>query len=152
MSIQPINSISGTFTGKTKTTDKGNVYETSNIGKTTGLISGLVLAGALMHSQMSALKTINGKKNLIEGFHIRGKKLNDIMPRKIVRNEEGKIVPPDKNGSARTKSIIKGFKNTLALWGAVTTAVATTLGGIADTSITSVRAKEADAKAAKTNV
>lgn len=148
MSIQPINSVSGAFTGKIKTTEKGNVYETSNIGKSVGFISGLAIAGALMHSQVSALKTIGGKKNLIEGFHIRGKNLNDIMPRKIVRNDEGKIIPPDKNGSARTKSIIKGFKNTLALWGAVTTAVTTTLGGIADTSITSVRAKEADAKKA----
>ena len=79
MSIQPINSVSGAFKGKIKTTDKGNTYETSNIGKGIGLVSGLAIAGALMHSQVSALKTISGKKNLIEGFHVRGKSLNDVI-------------------------------------------------------------------------
>lgn len=149
MSIQPISSVSGAFTGQIKTTDKGNTYETSNIGKSVGFIGGLAVAGALMHSQVSALKTIAGKKNLIEGFHVRGKSLNDVMPRQVLRTSEGKIVPPENNVSKRTKAIVGGFKKTLALWGAAATAVTTVLGGIADTSITAVRAKEADARIAR---
>ena len=49
MSIQPINSVSVAFTGKIKTTDKGNTYETSNVGKGIGFVSGLAIAGALRH-------------------------------------------------------------------------------------------------------
>lgn len=149
MSIQPIGSSTTTFTGKTLTTDKGNTYEKSNTAKLGGFAAGVLIAAGLMHSQMSALKTISGKKNLIEGFHIRGKSLNDIAPRIISRGENGKIIPPENNVSVRTKAIVKGFKKTLALWGAGITAITTALGAVADSSITTVNAKEADEKAAK---
>ena len=150
MSVQPINSVSSnTFTGKIKTTDKGNPYETSNNGKAFGLGAGILVAAGLMHSQMTALKTISGKKNLIEGFHLRGLHLNDISPRVITRNQNGKIIPPENNVSERTKNIVSGFKKTLALWGAGITAVTTTLGALADNSISTVKAKEADEKASK---
>ena len=150
MSIQPIDSISSnSFTGKLKRTEKGNSYENSNVGKTVGLGAGLLVAAGLMHSQISALKTIAGKKNLIEGFHLRGKSLNDISKRVINRAEDGKIIPPVNNVSERSKSIVNGFKKTLAIWGAGITAVTTALGALADNSVTIVNAKEADDKAAK---
>ena len=149
MSIQPINNVSASFTGKKLTTEKGNSYEKSNTAKFVGFASGLLIAAGLMHSQMGALKTVSGKKNLIEGFHIRGKSLNDIAPRIINRAEDGKIIPPDGNVSDRTKSIVKGFRKTLALWGAGITAITTALGAVADASITTVKAKEADEKAVK---
>ena len=143
MSIQPI-SANLSFKGQIKQTPDGNAYEKSNIGKTAGFVAGLALAGGLMHSQVSALKTISGKKNLIEGFHINGKTLNDIADRKITRNADGKIVPPTDGVSDRTKAIVKDFKKSLAVWGAAITAITTAIGAVADSSITSVRAREAD--------
>lgn len=149
MSIQPVNNISASFTGKTAKTENGNAYEKTNTAKLIGLGTGLVIAGGLMHSQLSALKTVTGKKNLIEGFHLRGKSLNDIAPRVISRTEDGKIIPPENNVSKRTHNIIKGFKKTLALWGTGITALTTGIGAVADTSINTVKAKEADEKAIK---
>lgn len=144
MLVQPVYSTSVDYTGKVMKTDKGNSYEKSNVGKATGLVAGLALAGGLMHSQIKSLKTISGKKNLIGSFHINGKSLNDVEPRVIIHNSEGRIVPPEGGVSQRTKKIVKEFKQTLAYWGAGITAITTGLGAIADTSITSVRAKEAD--------
>ena len=149
MSVQPVSNISTTFTGKTVTTKNGNSYEKTNAAKAIGLGTGLVIAGGLMHSQLSALKTITGKKNLIEGFHLRGKSLNDIAPRVISRGDDGKIMLPVDKVSKRSKDIVKGFKKTLLLWGTCITALTTGIGAVADTSINSVRAKEADELAAK---
>lgn len=143
MRIQPINAQVG-FNGQVMQTANGNTYEKSNAGKTTGLVAGIALASGLMHSQVRSLKTISGKKNLIEGFHINGKTLNDIADRKITRDAEGKIIPPIDGVSERTKKIVKDFKKSLAVWGAGITALTTGIGAVADSSITSVRAKEAD--------
>ncbi|MCD8377707.1 MAG: hypothetical protein LUB59_02840 [Candidatus Gastranaerophilales bacterium] len=150
MSIQPINSVSVHFTGKEKKTDNGNTYKSSSIAKTTGFVIGAAVAGGLMHSQLKALKTIKGKRNLIAGFHERGKSLNDVKERVIRRDEAGKIIPYEKGQvSDRTKSIVGGFKSTLAVWGAGITAATTIFGNLIDANINTSRAKQADIASTK---
>ena len=142
MSIQPISSVS--FTGKEKTTENGNSYKTSNIGRNVGIAAGLVASGLLMHNQLSALKTVKGKRNLIAGFHDAGKSLNDIMKKTVSRDKNGKIISLDGEASARTKKIVSGFRTTLAVWGAGITAAAGLLGKAVDANINISRAKQAD--------
>ena len=145
-----IHSVSSTtvFSSRERHTAKGNLYQTSDSGKYVGLGAGAVIGGGLVLSQMRALNTISGKKNLIEGFHVRGKSLNDIYPRKIVRGLDGKIVPLNGQASDRSKKIVGKFKKTLMFWGAVIVALSTALGVAADKNFNVVRAKEADEKAA----
>ena len=143
MSIQPISSTTVSFSGKEKYTDKGNSYKSSSIAKVIGFSSGVALAGGLMYSQMKALKTFKGKRNLIEGYNEAGKSLNDVMKR-VVRRYENNVIMPAKEPSERTKKIVSSFKTTVALIGAGITAATTLIGKFIDVDISSKRAKAAD--------
>lgn len=145
MSIQPINSASVVFTGKDKQTEKGNTYQTSNIARNTGIAAGVISSGILMYTQVKSLKTIQGKRNLISGFHDRGKSLNDVMKRTVKRDNNGKIIPLEPGQvNDRTKAVVKSFKTTLAVWGAGITAATGLFGKLIDTNINASRAEKAD--------
>jgi len=148
MSIQPINNAQVSFTAKEHKTENGNPYKKSNTAKAIGFVSGLAVSGGLMYAQLNSLKTMKGKRNLIAGFHEQGKSLRDVMDKVVNRDESGKIIPYEKGTvSDRTKAIVKGFKTTLALWGAGITAATTIMGKLVDSNINSSRQKKADALA-----
>lgn len=146
MSIAAINPVN--FSGEKKTS-KGNTYNKTSAGTAIGIASGVALAGGLMHSQLRALKTIRGKRNLLSGYHERKITLNDIQDRVPVRDENGKIKPYAKGVSPRTKKVVGEFKKTLALWGAGIVAITTGLGKLADANINATKAKRADERAVK---
>ena len=141
MSIQPICAAVG-FTARDYKTDKSDSSKKTKIARNTGFVAGLAASGLLMYSQIKSLKTIQGKKNLIAGFHERGKSLNDVMARTVSRDEAGKIIPLAKGAvTDRTKAIVRGFKSTLVLWGAGITAATTAVGSLIDANINAARAE-----------
>ena len=140
MNIKSINALS--FGSFSQSEIKDNKSEKTNIGKCSGFVVGALLSGGLAKSQMDALKTIEGKRNIIDGYHMSKKTLNDIMPKTVTRDTKGKIVPPVGGVSERTKLVVKSFKKTLAIWGIAITAIATGLGSLADNSINTVKEKE----------
>ena len=144
MNIQPVNQISLITFGKEKRTDKGNTYNTTNSGKLYGFLGGVAIGSILLATQMRSLKTFSGKRELLEGYHMRGKKLNDIMPFKITRNTEGKIIPPEGGVSERTKKVVKTFKNSLIRFGVGITAITTLVGGVSDKNTNLERMINAD--------
>lgn len=146
MTIQAISSVK--FSG-VKKTEKGNEYKSTKAATTAGAAAGLALATGLMLHQTRALKTIKGKRNLLEGLHEKGISLEDFMVKKPIRDKDGKIVPPEKGVSARSKKVVGEFKKTVALWGAGIMAAATGIGKAVDSHFNSENAKAADAKAAK---
>ena len=138
-SIKPVN-----FNGQ-KQTDKGNTYNSTSLGTTIGLATGIVLAGGLMHSQLKALKHFRGKRNLIAGYHDRGLALSDVKEHIIKRDNERKIIPCE-GASDRTKKIVREFKMNLALWGALIIGICTGVGRLIDSGINETKSKRADAR------
>lgn len=143
MKIQPVNA---SFTG-TKRTEKGNEYQTSNIGKKVGLVSGVALGAGLVGAQLCSLKTVAGKRNLVESFIAEGKSLNDVMKKTVKRTLGGTIIPPENGVTERTKKIVKDFTKTISLYGAAIAGLSTAVGAVVDKNITIANAKEADDKA-----
>lgn len=141
MSIKPISTINYS---DARGNDKKSC--TSHVGKCIGLASGLALSGSLVRSQMKVLKTIRGKKELIDSFHYEGKSLNDFMPKVVNRDSTGKIIPYKDTVSDRTKAIVDSYKNELYCWGGIITAITTGMGYLADKSITAVNKKECASK------
>ena len=150
MRVQSVNGTANCFSAKEQKTEQGNTYKKSNIARNTGFVFGLAAAGGFVYSQARALKTIQGKRNLIEGLHESGKNLNNVAERKVRRDEAGRIVPHKKGEtSAGTKTVMRGFETALAAWGAGITAASTFIGSLVDANINNSRAEEADANAEK---
>ena len=114
----------------------------SHVGKSFGFLSGVTLSGALVGSQMNTLKTIRGKKNMLENMIARGVKLDKVYPRTVLRNEAGKPILPKSGVTTRTTKIVNSFKRELFGWGAGIVVLTTILGSLADNSITKVNKKE----------
>lgn len=134
MSIKSVNNV------QTKYNDNCNCN--SNIAKCVGLGTGTMLASGLVYSQMNSLKTISGKKNLIEGLMLEPDKLKLKYPRNITRDSNGKIIKPLDGVTERSKKIVKDFKKHLYGWGVAIIALSVGLGALADGSITKVNKKE----------
>lgn len=142
MYIQPVSNLYS-FTG-VKTTENGNEYHSCNSGRVGGFILGSTLTGTIIANQLLPLKTIAGKRNLLESLHERGKQLNDIMPRTIERNEEGEIVPPLGGVSARSKKVVGKMVRSLSLLGLGIIAVTTGVGYVLDKNTELARSRMAD--------
>jgi len=132
MTIQAINSINSIqFQGKTKKTISGNEYKTTHKARTTlgavGLLSGAL--GAKIAS--NKLKTLSGKKTLINALENMGKKLSDFGP----------------VGGDKTKIISKGILGLGVGIAAVGMLIGATIGGAVDSHYNNKRAKAADKNA-----
>ncbi len=119
-------------------------YKTSHIGKISGFLIGSAIGTKLVTSQMKALKTIDGKKNLLEKFYLDLNNSEDAPKRKIIRNADGKIIKPAGGINERSKIIVNSHRKYYTKWGAVITLLTTGLGILTDRSISAVNKKEHD--------
>ena len=122
--------------------DKCRVFASSNVGKIVGLAAGTSLGGSLVYSQMNGLKTVDGKKAMLEQFYFDINKPEDIPKRTVTRNADGKICLPAGGVHERSKQIVKTYKKYHLKWAAFITLVTTGLGFLADRSINAVNKKE----------
>ena len=133
MSVQTINFTSSNL--------KNNKSDRSYTGTCVGFLTGSALASKLIYSQMSLIKTIRGKKILIDDY-VTSNIQESTEKRVALRDAEGKIMAPPDGISARTKIILEHYRSKFIGWGLLIASLCTGLGMLADRSITAVRKKE----------
>ena len=111
----------------------------SHSGTCFGLGAGLFLSGGLVYSQLNNLKTVRGKKYLLEGLSEQEKGLR--YERTVLRDEFGKPTLPKSGITSRTKKIVSNYKKELFGWGIAILGITTGLGILADKSISKVNEK-----------
>ena len=141
MNVQPITTISTNFKG-TKTTENGNVYHTTNAATLTGLTTGVLLSIPLIHGKVKSLKTIAGKRNLLEPYFKKGKSLNDLMPRQ--KDSDGKVIIEKNGATIRSNKIAKRFINSVIGWATLLTGGTTGIGYMLDANTELARSRMAD--------
>ena len=141
MNINAVSPTISNFHG-TKTTENGNVYHTTHTATTIGLLTGAALAGALVRGQVKSLKTIEGKKSLLEPYHQKGKYLKDIMEKQV--DDNGKVIFEKNGATKRSNKIARRFINAVIGWGALFTGATTGIGFLADKNTELARSRMAD--------
>lgn len=143
MKVRPVTiNYSDPFTGR-KRTPMGATYDATNKGTISGFVIGTAISGTLIGANLRDLSTYKGKRCLIENLQNKGKCLNDLSKKVVMRNDDGKILPHP-TISERSRKLIRNTKLSMFLAGAGLIALFTGFGKLTDINKNLLRARKAD--------